>query len=180
LRKLHIYNAGFKAHTLARDIEQAMKQPKSHKLLNEVVEDAETYFKQIDIRAKELYEREHNLNTREKSFVKEQSEIIRHMELAQKTISSSKKTATIEEWSPGFIKQLPGIIPNPKLRDVLKKYVSYVNRDVGKAISIAKEALSRRNKSKDELSSRIFYKAEEIEEKQKEQELHRNKGEMSR
>lgn len=178
------YNAGFKAHTLARDIEQAMKQPKSHKLLNEVVEDAETYFKQIDIRAKELYEREHNLNTREKSFVKEQSEIIRHIELAQKAISSSKKTATIEEWSLGFIKQLPGIIPNPKLRDVLKscvqKYVSYVNRDVGKAISIAKEALSRRNKSKDELSSRIFYKAEEIEEKEKERVLHRNKEEMSR
>lgn len=86
-------------------------------------------------------------------------------------------------WSLGFVKQLQRIIPNFRLRDILKscveKYISYVNRDVAKAIIIAKEALSRRNKSREELSSGVFHKVKGIEEKQKERELHLNKGEMS-
>jgi len=54
IKKKAAYDAGLKAHTLARDVEQALGQPKSYKSLNEVVEDAEMHYKDFAERETKL------------------------------------------------------------------------------------------------------------------------------
>lgn len=134
--------------------------------------------------ARNLDELKYQQDKRDIEFIKEQTEILESIELAKETTNSVKRMATIEEWGAGFTKAIPSFIPNPKVRDIVKscieKYISFVNRDVIKAISIAKEALFRKSKSREEISQEVFSKAEEIDKNQQEREFQYKKGGMSR
>ena len=137
----------------------------------------------LETREKELDEREFDLNIRENNFYQDQANVLSSVETAREEISKSKNTLTAEEWGYSFKKKLPSLIPNEKIRNTLAicidRYISFVNRDVVKAISVAKELLSRRGKSREELSNDVFASATDIEQKQKERER-QGKGGLSR
>lgn len=53
-KKEEAYKEGFKAYSLARDIEQAMNVPQTHRSLTEVVEDAEEHYKDLGERSNKI------------------------------------------------------------------------------------------------------------------------------
>jgi len=96
------YDAGFKAHTLARDLEQAMGQPTSYRSLDEVVEDAEEHFKSAG-------EREANLTRREAEINRQSLEMRQKEQEADELIKTLRATAEApsskESWMVGWLKE---------------------------------------------------------------------------
>ena len=96
------YDAKFKAHTLARNLEQAMGQPTSYRSLDEVVEDAEERFKSAG-------EREANLTRREAEIYRQSLEMRQKEQEADELIKTLRTTAEAptskESWMVGWIKE---------------------------------------------------------------------------
>jgi len=137
------YDAGFKAHTLARDLEQAMGRPSSRRSLDEVVEDAEEHFKSAGEREAALARREAEISRRSLEMRQKEQEADKLIETLRATVEvPSSKESWMVDWFKNHVPKTYAAceVTYQKVIGTRDRIIEKRNRIFGEAESIVQDA----------------------------------------